>query len=58
VWTLDAAGKPLRLAVMTGITDGQFTEIARGDLREGMQVVTGGGPAPKPATAGGPRLGF
>ncbi|MBI4081081.1 MAG: efflux RND transporter periplasmic adaptor subunit [Candidatus Lambdaproteobacteria bacterium] len=59
LWTLADSGTPQRLAVLTGISDGQFTEVVRGELREGMQVITGGGPVPKAATSGsGPRLRF
>jgi HlyD family secretion protein len=39
VWILEK-GKPRRLSVEIGISDGSFTEIAGGELREGQDVVT------------------
>lgn len=39
VWVL-VGGEPQRVPVRTGLTDGQFTEILRGDLNEGDQVIT------------------
>jgi HlyD family secretion protein len=44
VWIADQ-GKPKRVPVATGITDGAFTEVTSGDLREGQEVIvesTGG----------------
>jgi HlyD family secretion protein len=38
VWVLEQ-GTPKRVAVTTGITDGVFTEIESGDLKEGDQVI-------------------
>jgi HlyD family secretion protein len=35
-----AAGTPVAVAVMPGISDGHMTEITSGDLKEGMQVIT------------------
>jgi HlyD family secretion protein len=34
-------GKPKRVVVLTGLTDGKFTQIVGGDLKAGDQVVTG-----------------
>ncbi|NBB53044.1 efflux RND transporter periplasmic adaptor subunit [Rhizobium sp. CRIBSB] len=42
VWVL-ADGKPQQRQVRTGATDGSYTEILSG-LRDGDQVITGGGP--------------
>ncbi len=39
VWVLEA-GKPRRMEVKTGITDGTSTEIVSGDFREGQEVIT------------------
>jgi HlyD family secretion protein len=39
VWIL-ADGKPKRVQVKTGISDGTFTEIHSGDLAEGQAVIT------------------
>ena len=49
----------LRTALtMLGISDGSATEIVRGDLKEGQDVVVGlaGGAQNRPATGGAPRL--
>jgi HlyD family secretion protein len=35
------AGKPVRVPVTTGLTDGKFTQIASGDLKAGDEVITG-----------------
>lgn len=34
-------GKPKRVVVLTGLTDGKFTQIVGGDLKAGDQVITG-----------------
>lgn len=39
VWILEN-GKPKRLAVGAGISDGNFSELVTGDLREGQDVIT------------------
>jgi len=42
VWVLDDTTKKLRSAqIRTGITDGHFTEVVAGDLKEGDNVVIG-----------------
>ena len=33
-------GAPVSVAVMPGISDGRMTEIAGGDLKVGMEVIT------------------
>lgn len=38
VWILDK-GQPKRIAITLGISDGAFTEVASGDLREGHEVI-------------------
>jgi HlyD family secretion protein len=38
VWVL-AGGKPKRVPVATGVSDGSFTEIVSGDLKEGQEVL-------------------
>lgn len=53
VWVLEG-GKPRRAAFTPGISDGNYTEVAAGDIREGMEVIveaTGGGDK-KPAVTG------
>jgi HlyD family secretion protein len=37
-------GKPKRVPVSTGLTDGRFTEVSGEGLKEGDEVVTGDGP--------------
>jgi hypothetical protein len=39
LWTLDEDGKPTVVFAQAGITDGQYTEVAGRDVREGMQVI-------------------
>jgi HlyD family secretion protein len=62
VWVVGADGKPAAVSVTLGISDGTSTEILRGELREGQEVITGGGAAATPRgstpqTGGGtPRL--
>ena len=43
VWVLPAggAGAPMAVSVVPGISDGRMTEITGGDLKAGMQVITG-----------------
>ena len=39
VWTLSPDGKLIPLSVVLGITDGTFSEVISGDLKEGMEVI-------------------
>jgi HlyD family secretion protein len=39
VWVLDADNKPEQVRVKTGETDGTFTEIVSGNLKEGDRVI-------------------
>jgi HlyD family secretion protein len=39
VWILSPAGKPTPLSIVLGITDGTFSEVISGDLREGVGVI-------------------
>jgi HlyD family secretion protein len=48
VWVL-RDGKPVQVSVRLGGTDGSYTEVTGGRLREGDRVITGGGPRPKPS---------
>jgi HlyD family secretion protein len=42
VWVLDQPTKKLRaVQIRTGITDGRFTEVTGGDLKEGDNVIVG-----------------
>ncbi|QEL26023.1 HlyD family efflux transporter periplasmic adaptor subunit [Bosea sp. F3-2] len=62
VYVLDETGQPRPVPVMLGPTDGAFTELLGGEVKEGMQVVVGGGPrittTPEPPASRprGPRL--
>ncbi len=58
VYVLDAGGQPRAVPVMLGPTDGAYTEIVSGELKDGSQVIVGGGPRPvaAPAEAGQPRM--
>ncbi|MGO4404050.1 efflux RND transporter periplasmic adaptor subunit [Bosea sp. RAF48] len=62
IYVLDDAGQPKPVPVMLGPTDGAFTELLGGEVKDGMQIVTGGGPrataAPEPPASRprGPRL--
>ncbi len=38
IWVLEE-GRPKRLSITTGISDGTFTEVASGDLKEGQEVI-------------------
>jgi HlyD family secretion protein len=39
VWTLDANNKPQRVVVTTGETDGNYTEVTSGALKDGDRVI-------------------
>lgn len=52
VWVLEA-GKPKAVSVMIGVGDGKFTELVRGDLTGGQEVLVGAG-----ASAGRQARGF
>ena len=58
VYVLDGEGKPKAVSVVLGISDGSATEVVRGELKEGQEVVAGtvGGGTGKAPTTGGPRL--
>jgi HlyD family secretion protein len=45
VWVL-RANKPVRVQVVTGVTDGTWTELVSGDVKEGDQLITDMTPAP------------
>ena len=59
VYVLGADGKPAPLSLHLGIGDGTFTEVVRGDIKEGQLVIVGaalpGDRAPG-QTGAGPRL--
>ena len=61
VWVVGPDGKPAALSLQLGIGDGTYTEVARGELKEGQQVIVGvavpGDRAPS-QTGAAPRLRF
>jgi len=57
VFLLGPDGKPAAVTVQLGISDGNFTEIVGGEVRDGQDVITGAGERPGATRpAGGPRL--
>jgi HlyD family secretion protein len=62
VYVLGDDGAPVVVALRVGVTDGSYTEVLGGDLKEGDGVIIGGGPraqdAAEPASSRrrGPRL--
>ena len=41
VWVTHADGEPTPVELKTGVTDGTFTEVVEGPLKEGDEVITG-----------------
>ena len=58
VYVLDGDGKPKAVTLTLGISDGAFTEVVRGDLEEGQEVIVGGAATQPSSRPGGqpPRL--
>ncbi|MDH3288377.1 MAG: efflux RND transporter periplasmic adaptor subunit [Betaproteobacteria bacterium] len=54
VWSLDEDGEPKAVSVRLGLTDGTYTELVGGVLKEGMQLIIGAAAA---GTARGKRGG-
>src|SRR5690606_3527915 len=50
VWVL-RDGEPVQVPVTIGASDGTHTEILSGELEQGDQVITGGGPRPDASAA-------
>jgi HlyD family secretion protein len=55
VWILEN-GKPKRLSLTAGISDGNFTEISAGELKEGQEVVTEESAVKAKGPTTGPRM--
>jgi HlyD family secretion protein len=61
VWVLDERGRPRAVSLRIGLADGTHSEVAGGELKEGMEVIVGtltDGKGQARPTKGGPRLGF
>ena len=61
VFVLGPDGKPTALSLQLGIGDGTYTEVVRGELTEGQQVIVGvavPGDRSQPPTGTAPRLRF
>jgi HlyD family secretion protein len=43
LWTVGAGGRPERLAVRTGVTDGQRTQVSGAGVTQGLRVIIGAG---------------
>jgi HlyD family secretion protein len=39
VWILSSAGQPVGVSIFLGITDGTFSEVVSGDLKEGAELI-------------------
>jgi HlyD family secretion protein len=57
VWVLDANDTPRRVAIDTGETDGTFTEVTGGSLRDGDRVIVAALSTTTPAPVGGSNRG-
>ena len=55
VWVLEK-GKPKRVGIMPGISDGTYTEAASGDLKEGQMVIVESLKKGKASGPSGPRM--
>jgi HlyD family secretion protein len=55
VWILDADNKPQRVAVTTGESDGTYTEVTGGGLKDGDRVIVAALGNAAPASVGSPK---
>ncbi len=55
VWIIEK-GNPKRIPVVAGIGDGTYTELVKGDIREGQEVIVESLAKPKGSTRSGPRM--
>ncbi len=58
LWVLGRDGKPEPAPVMIGVSDGQFTEIVRGEIEAGQEVIVGRRRTGTKKRAGGRRFRF
>jgi HlyD family secretion protein len=59
VWVASPEGRPTPVSISVGITDGTFSEVAGGDLREGAEVIveqTSGKKSPSQTSAPPPGM--
>jgi HlyD family secretion protein len=58
VWVIGPDGKPAPITLTLGLSDGASTEVLRGDVREGQEVIVGsaGGTGRGQPQQGAPRL--
>jgi HlyD family secretion protein len=54
VWILDANNKPQRVVVTTGESDGTYTEVTKGALKDGDRVIVAALAKAAPASGGSP----
>jgi HlyD family secretion protein len=54
VWILDENNKPQRVVVTTGESDGTFTEVTTGALKDGDRVIVAALAKSAPASGGSP----
>ena len=59
-WVVGPEGKPVQVSLTLGLSDGAATEVLRGELREGQEVIVGlaggGGRGAAPQQQSAPRL--
>ncbi len=58
VWVVGKDMKALPIQVMTGVSDGTFTEILRGNLKPGQEVIIGMNQASSLTSAGKKKAWF
>jgi HlyD family secretion protein len=58
VWVLGARGNPSPIDIVAGISDGNFTEIVRGDLQAGKKVIVGTIQPTRRSPSGAKKFGF
>jgi HlyD family secretion protein len=58
VWVLGAGSNPSPIDIVAGISDGNFTEIVRGDLQAGQEVIVGTIQPTRRSPSGAKKFGF
>jgi HlyD family secretion protein len=58
VWVLSSEGKPVSVSIVLGITDGTFSEVVSGDLKEGTDLIVEETSKQKNQAANSSRLPF